>query len=140
MGKILCATRGGEESEATRAAAIELARRQNDSLVFFFVADLRFLDRIAAPVVVDVAAELEALGRFQLSVACEQAAVQQVGATSVVRRGNLETELCAVTNELGATLIVLGRPQGAGAVFDESAFASFAARIRARTGVEVCVL
>jgi nucleotide-binding universal stress UspA family protein len=137
MGKVLCATRGGEESEETRALAIDLARVRGDALVFLYVADPSFLDRIAAPVVVDVELELERMGRFQLALACEQAAEQGVAAEATVRHGHLHAELIAAARELSATLVVLGRPRGDASVFDEEALLSFAKRVRAETGAEV---
>ena len=139
MGIILCATRGGEESEKTQIAAIELARERGDTLVYLYVADPSFLNRIAAPVVVDIERELERMGRFQLALACEQAAAQGVEAQAVVRHGHLQVELIAAARELGATLVVLGRPRGEASVFDEEALLSFAARVRAETGAVVRV-
>ena len=140
MGKILCATRGGEESEETRALAIELARLRGDALVFLYVADASFLDRIAAPVVVDVEGELGRMGRFQLVLACEQAAEQGVTAEAAVRHGHLRNELIAAVRELCATLVVLGRPRGEASVFDEPALHACAECIRAESGVEVRIL
>lgn len=140
MGKILCATRGGEESEKTQAAAIALAREQGHELIFLYVADASFLDRIAAPVVVDVEAELARMGRFQLALAREQAAAQGVQAQTIVRHGHLQAELIAAARELGATLIVLGRPREGASVFDDEALALFATRLRAKTDAEVRVL
>jgi nucleotide-binding universal stress UspA family protein len=140
MGKILCATRGGEESEETQAKAIALAQEQGDELVFLYVADASFLDTIAAPLVVDVEAELHRMGRFQLAMACEQAAAQGVRAQAVLRHGHVQAELAAAARELGATLIVLGRPREGASVFDDEALRSFAARLRAETGAEVRIL
>jgi nucleotide-binding universal stress UspA family protein len=137
MGKILCATRGGEDSYQTQEAAIALAKERGDELVFLFVADASFLDRIAAPVVVDVDAELERMGRFEMAMACRQAAAQGVQAQIVVRHGRLRTELAAAALELGATLVVLGRPREATAVFHQDALASFAGALQAQTGAEV---
>jgi len=140
MGKILCATRGGEESEETRAWAIRLARLRGDALVFLYIADASFLDRIAAPVVVDVEKELERMGRFQLALACEQATEHGVAAEAIVRHGHLQAELIGAAREMGATLVVLGRPRGEASVFDEGALLAFAERIRAETGAEVRIL
>ncbi|MEA3339900.1 MAG: universal stress protein [Chloroflexota bacterium] len=46
MGKILCATRGGEASYRTQDAAIELAKERGDTLLFLYVVDLHFLDTV----------------------------------------------------------------------------------------------
>ncbi len=74
MGKILCATRGGEASYPTQDAVIALAKDQGDELVFLYVVDISFLNQMAAPVGVDVESRLEKLGRFQLVMAQERAA------------------------------------------------------------------
>jgi hypothetical protein len=80
MGRIVCATRGGADSQRTQQTAIALARESGDALVFLYVADDSFLDRLAAAVVVDVDAELEQMGWFQLALAKDQAAEQGVDA------------------------------------------------------------
>ncbi len=140
MGTILCATRGGEESRRTQQAAIALAKEKGDELVFLYVADASFLDRTAAPVVVDVEAELERMGRFQLTLAADQAAEEGVEARIMTRRGQLRTELVAAAQELSASVIVLGSPVEGTAVFDDDALQGLAAELRAKTGAEVCIL
>ena len=140
MGRILCATRGGEDSQRTQHAAIGLAKERGDELVFLYVADASFLDKTAAAVVVDVEAELDRMGRFQLALAQEQAAEQGVEAQIAIRHGHLRTELVAAARELGATCVVLGRPQGRAAVFDDADLEEFAAELEAKTWAEVMVL
>ncbi len=140
MGKILCATRGGEDSQRTQQAAIDLAKELGDELIFLYVADASFLDNIAAAVVVDVQAELDQMGRFQLAIAQEQAAEQGVDAQIAIRHGHLRTELVAAARELGIALIVLGRPQGRAAIFDEADLEEFAAELEAKTSAEVRIL
>jgi nucleotide-binding universal stress UspA family protein len=140
MGMILCATRGGEESQETQAGAIALAREQGHTLVFLYVADVSFLDRVAAPLVVDIEGELERLGRVQLALACEQAAAAGVEAQASVRHGHLQAEVVAAARDLGATLVVLGRPREGAPVFDDDALRSLATHLRAEIGVEVRVL
>lgn len=141
MGKILCATRGGEESEETQAGAIALAGERGDELIFLYVADVSFLNRIAAPLVVDVEAELDRMGRFQLAIASQQAAAKGVKSRAIVRHGRLRDELVAVAREVGATLVILGRPRAGSPVFDDDhSLRSFMARLAERTGAEVRVL
>jgi len=140
MGKILCATRGGEGSRQTQDGAIALAKERGDELFFFFVADVSFLSQTAAPLVVDVEAQLEKVGRFQLAMAQEQAAAQGIKAQAIVRRGHLRAELVAAVKELGVDTIVLGQPQDREAVFDDVALRTFAAGIESVTGAEVHIL
>jgi len=139
MGKILCATRGGEASYPTQDAVISLAKEQGDELVFLYVADISFLNQTAAPLVVDVESRLEKLGQFQLVMAQERAAAQGLAAQAIVRQGQLQAELVAVAQEIGATLIVLGRSLES-AAFEDAALQVFAADLQTETGVEVRIL
>lgn len=140
MGTILCATRGGEESHATQDAAIALAKQRGDGLAFLFVVDVSFLEKTAAPLVVDVESRLEKLGRFQLKMAQERAAEQGVMAEAIVRQGQLRAELIKVAREVPATLIVFGRPRKQTAVFEEHALQTFAADLQTETGIEVRII
>lgn len=140
MGKILCATRGGEASIQTQDAAIALAKERRDELVFLYVADVSFLNKTAAPLVVDVETELVRMDEFQLAMAQERATAQDTTAQVIVRRGHLRTELIAVTRELEATCIVLSRPIGKTAVFDEAALKTFVTELQAETGSEVWIV
>jgi nucleotide-binding universal stress UspA family protein len=140
VGKILCAIRGGEGSYPTQDAAIALAKEQGDELVFLYVVDVSFLNQTAAPLVVDVDAALEKMGRFQLAMAQERAAAQGVEAHTAVRTGRLRPELVTAATELGANLIVLGRPYGETAVFEEATLLAFAAILRSETGAQVRIL
>jgi len=140
MGMILCATRGGEASYPTQDAVIALAKEQDDELVFLYVADISFLNQTAAPLVVDVESRLEKLGQFQLVMAQERAAAQDIIAQTIVRKGHLRAELVSVAKEIGATLIVMGRSLGPDAAFEDLALQVFAADLQTETGVEVRIL
>ncbi len=142
MGKILCATRGGEASYRTQDAAIALSKERGDELIFLYVADYHFLDKMAAPIVVDVENEVVKMGEFLLLMAQERAAAQGVTARVIVRQGRLRAELVAVAEELEVDMIVLGRPlaRHRQAVFDDVALQAFATGLQAVTGAEVRVL
>jgi nucleotide-binding universal stress UspA family protein len=132
--------RGGEASYGTQDAAIALAKKRGDTLVFIYVADVGFLNQSAAPLVVDVYQRLVKLGQFQLAMAQERAAAQNVVDQTVVRRGQLRTELVNVAQEIGATLIVLGRPIEPTAFFAETALQEFVADLQTETGIEARIL
>jgi nucleotide-binding universal stress UspA family protein len=140
MRRILCATRGGEDSQPTQQAAIALAKEHGDELIFLYVADVSFLDDIAAAVVVDVESELEGMGRFQLLLAREQAAEQGVEAKIAICHGHLREELIRAVRNLQAGVVILGRPQQGTAVFDETDLQDFAAEVAEKTGAEVLIL
>lgn len=140
MGRILCATRGGEGSYRTQDAAAALARERGDDLLFIYIVDTSFLNQTAAPLVVDVEARLERMGLFQLTVAQERVAAQGVETQTLVRRGRLSTELAAAAREVGADLIVLGRPVNQGAVLTEATLQSLASFLEKEAGVKVLVV
>ena len=142
MGRILCATRGGEASRRTQDAAIALAKEQGDELIFLYVADSSFLNHTAAPLVIDVEARLVKMGEFQLLMAQERAAAQGISAQAIVREGKLRAELVGAARELEVDLIVLGHPvdQHKQAVFDETALQAFATSLQAITGTRVRIL
>lgn len=140
MGKILCATRGGEASYRTQDAAIALAKERGDTLLFLYVVDLRFLDKTAAPIVVDVENEVTKMGQFLLLMAKERAAEQSVAADTICRKGKFREELKKAAREEGVSLVVLGRPAGEESVFKLASLEAFAAEIEAETGVETVIV
>ena len=142
MGKILCATRGGEASHRPQDAAIALAKKQGDELIFLYVADSSFLNQTAAPLVVDVESRLVKMGEFLLLMAQERAAAQGISAQTIVREGRLRAELVGAARELEVDLIVLGRSvdRHQQAIFDETALQAFAISLQMITGAEVRIL
>ncbi|MFQ6058386.1 MAG: universal stress protein [Anaerolineae bacterium] len=140
MGKILCATRGGEASYRTQDAAIALAKERGDELVFLYVVDLTFLEKTAAPIVVDIEGGIGKMGEFLLAMAQERAARQGVEAQTICREGRVRQEIKAAAVEEGATLVVLGRPAGETSAFIPEALQSFADEIQRETGVEVVIV
>jgi nucleotide-binding universal stress UspA family protein len=141
MGKILCATRGGEASYRTQDAAIALAKEQDDELLFLFVVDTHFLDKAGRAVRPDVVAEeLSHMGEFLLAMAQERAQEQGVAAHYLLRRGEFQDELKATAREEGVDLVVLGQPAGTGSAFVPADLQAFAAKIEAETGVEAVIV
>jgi nucleotide-binding universal stress UspA family protein len=142
MGRILCATRGGEASRRTQDAAIALAKERGDELIFLYVADSSFLNRTAAPLVIDVASRLVKMGEFQLLMAQERAAAQGVSAQTIVREGKLRAEMVGAARNLEIDLIVLGRSvdRHQQAIFDETGLQAFATSLQTITGAEVRIL
>ncbi|MFN2218937.1 MAG: universal stress protein [Anaerolineae bacterium] len=142
MGRILCATRGGEASRRTQDAAIALAKERGDELIFLYVADSSFLNNTAAPLVIDVGSRLVKMGEFQLLMAQERAAAQGVAAQTLVREGKLRAELVGAARELEVDLIVLGHPvdRHEQAIFDETGLQALATSLQTITGAKVRIL
>ena len=140
MGKILCATRGGEASYITQDKVIALAKQRGDELLFLFVVDTHFLDKTAAPIVVDVENDIAEMGEFLLLMAKERAAKENVESATLIRDGEVFEELEKAAIEEGVSLVVLGRPIGEESVFKLADLERLAERIETDTGIQVRVL
>ena len=110
MSFILCATRGGEASYDTQDKAIELAKELGHKLLFLYVVDLHFLDKTAAPVVVDIEVEVKEMGEFLLLMAKERAAKHNVDAETICRKGTAREEIIKIARQENIELVVLGKP------------------------------
>jgi nucleotide-binding universal stress UspA family protein len=140
VGKILCATRGGEQSYRTQDEAIELAKERGDTLLFLYVVDLRFLDTVAGAGVVDTKQEMIQMGEFLVLMARERAAEQGVAAETMVRVGGLEEELKNAACEQDVSLVVMGEPAEGESVFELADLTSCAARIEREADVETRIV
>ena len=139
MGLIICATRGGEASIPTQERAIREAKERSDELVFLYVVDSTFLNKTAAAVVVNVEDELSDMGEFILAMAVERASEQGVSASAITRKGVVREVLPEVTKELGAEVIVLGRPVGGTGRFDLDEFSEYADQLAEESNAEVII-
>ncbi len=137
MGKIICATRGGEASRKTEDRAIELAKERGDELVFLYVVDISFLETTAQAIVVDIEGGMEKMGGFILAVVQERAEAQGVTARAIHRRGRVREEIPAAILEEEADTLVMGRPAEGEGVFAQRGVSPFVQMLEAETGVEV---
>ena len=140
MGKILCATRGGEGSYRAQDEAIALAKVHDDELVFLYVVDMHFLDKTSGAGVVDVESELTKMGEFLLLMAQRRARKEGVYAQTVSYTGAVREQIKRAAKEEQATLIVLGRPSGDASMFELPGVRTFADEIEEETGVETRVV
>jgi nucleotide-binding universal stress UspA family protein len=142
MSKIICATRGGEPSYRTQDKAIALAKERGDTLIFLYVVDLHFLDKMAGSGIVDAEQEMTKMGEFLLLMAKERAAAQGIEAQTISRTGEVREEVQKAACEEGASLIVMGQPgDGDGeSVFQLVDLETCAAEIESETGVETRIV
>src|SRR4030065_1387185 len=118
MGVILCATRGGEASLETQDAAIALAKQAGDELIFIYVYDVEFLPHANYAWREDlVAAELNRMPEFLMTMAVDRAKAQGLSSRSVIREGEFRAELLSALQDEKARLLILGRPGEAGGSF-----------------------
>ena len=110
MKTVLFPTRGGPASYPNRDRVIALAKEEEARLIFMYVADVRFLNLVMSPVLVDIEAEIEEMGEFMLAMAQERASEESVEADIIVRRGIFREALTTTIDETGADVVVLGAP------------------------------
>ena len=140
MGIILCATRGGEASHRTQNEAITLAKERGDSILFLYVVDLHFLDKTAAPIVVDIEDEMGDMGEFLLMMAVERASEQGVEARTTRRVGKVRKEIKRSAVIECVSLVVLGKPAGKESAFQMEDLVTFAKEIEQETGIETIIV
>lgn len=142
MTTILCPTRGGEQSFPNQDRAIAIAKERGAELLFLYVSDIKFLERLASPILVlgDVQAELDEMGEFMLMMAQERAENQGIHADTVVRRGSFSGALADVIEERNVTTLVLGSPVEGTASTTTSYLESLIQELTEKTGVEIILL
>jgi len=140
MGIILCPTRGGPASYSTQDKAIALAKERGDTLLFLYVVNLHFLDKTAAPIVVDVGDEVQEMGEFMLLMAKERAEEQGVEVNTITRKGEVREETKNVAVEEGVSLVIFGRPAGEESAFQLAELEKFATEFERETGIEIVIV
>jgi nucleotide-binding universal stress UspA family protein len=141
MGKILCATRGGEAGILTQIAAIARAKETNDALVFLYIYDMEFLAHANYVLNPDVVSdELDHMAEFLMTMAVERAKQKGIQASYLIRQGDFDSELASVAKEEEATLVILGRPGDEESRFALENLKELAERLQTETGIEFCVL
>lgn len=140
MTTILFPTRGGEASYPNQDRVIALCKEEDARLVFMYVADVRFMNLMARPAVVDLQDELEEMGAFMLAMAKERAAGHDVQAETIVRRGVFRQAVKEVIAEEGVTLLAIGAPTEATGVTTPTYRQSLIRELIEETAIDVVVL
>ena len=112
MPGIVCAIRGGPDSQPTIDKAISLARETNFPIYFLYVVNLDFLSRTESSRTSTLSDELEHMGEFILLAAQEKAKAQKVTTEGVIKHGKVDEEIVGLTKQIQADYVVLGLPQG----------------------------
>ncbi|MFC1853306.1 universal stress protein [candidate division CSSED10-310 bacterium] len=141
MSSIVCAVRGGPESENTIKTALSLAREKGLPLHFLYVVNLDFLSNVTGGHVQTVSKEMRELGKFILEMAVTQAEEVGVQAISHIRQGKVHLQLINLCQELRTGYVVLGktRQRGEGLRQPRRFVRTYGETIKAETGAEVVV-
>jgi nucleotide-binding universal stress UspA family protein len=139
MTGIVCAIRGGPDSQPTIDRAVELAQETKLRLYFLYVVNLDFLTHTSRSRVDTITSEMEQMGEFILLAAKSQADTAGVQAEGVIRHGQVGEEIIDLCKTKDADYAVLGQPQGEPEedVFTHERLAEFSKRIEAESGAKV---
>jgi nucleotide-binding universal stress UspA family protein len=129
---IICAVRGGPESQVTANNATDLALKAEAKLTFFHIVDPGCLD--CGDIARSSAAYREYLEKAESAMHILRAQAQQRGVTHVdliLREGDTRQELCQLAVETDAELMVLGHPSSDSerSVFSQHEFHEFLAEL-----------
>ena len=139
MSGILCAIRGGPSSQVTVAQAVSLAQQTELPLHFLYVVNLDFLARTTSSRTRTISEEMRQMGESILLTAEAQAEEQGIGSQTIVRQGDVRSQIVDVCHELGVDYLVLGRPQSQEEenVFTQAQIKEFVDNLEEQTGAKV---
>jgi nucleotide-binding universal stress UspA family protein len=110
MPGIICAIRGGPASQPTIDKSISLAKESGQTIYFLYVINLDFLTHSGGGRIGHISEEMKEMGEFILLAAQEQAREHDLCAEMVTAEGKVIEEIIALSLEIEADYIVLGRP------------------------------
>lgn len=141
MSGIVCALRGGPDSQPTIQTATDLAKETNQTVYFLYVVNLDFLTYTSTSRVHVAAQEMRQMGEFILLTAQAQAEEKGVKAEGVVRQGQVSKEIINLCHEVKAEYVILGHPRGHDEVdvFTHERLDRFAHRIEQESGAKTVI-
>ncbi|MCD6424880.1 MAG: universal stress protein [Anaerolineales bacterium] len=141
MKTILYPTRGGQTSYLNQDAVIKLAMEGKAKLIFLYVSNVHFLEKLGYVSYTKVVEEeLEELGEFLLAMACERAGNAGWKAEAVVRQGVFLEAVNEVIQEHQVDTLVIGAPGSTHAVTTTDFLQNLIQKIKETHQIEVLVI
>ena len=141
MKTILYPTRGGQTSYPNQDAVIALAKEGNAKLIFLYVSNVQFLEKLGYVSHTEVVQEeLEEMGEFLLAMACERAEKAGWKAEAVVRQGVFLEAVNEVISEHQVDTFVIGAPGSTHAVTTTDFLQNLIQEIKEINQIEVLVI
>lgn len=135
---VVCAIRGGLDSQSTIAKAVDLAREKDLTIHFLYVISQEWLPDSDQGRSEDLSGHLRQMADAVLARAQALANSHGVDAQSSVRHGDVEQEIAKVCRGEQASYLVLNAPQAKeGNVFTPKRLAEFAKELERDTGARV---
>lgn len=141
MKTILYPTRGGQTSYLNQDAVIEFAKEENAKLIFLYVSNVQFLEKLGHVRHGNVVEEeLEDLGEFLLTMACERARKADWKAEACVRQGAFLEAVNEVIQEKQVDTLIIGAPGSTHAVTTMSFLQNLIQSIKEIHHIEILVI
>mgnify|MGYP006278667847 CR=1 FL=1 len=139
MAGIVCAIRGGPDSQSTIEASINLARETGGTIHFLYVVNLDFLTLSTSSKTDRIREDMRGMGEFILIDAQDKALRQGTRAETVVSDGDVIDQIIALAKEKNARYVVLGTPvsEKENNLFTRNKSQAAAERISSETQAEV---
>jgi len=137
---ILCPTRGGKDSYPNQDRAIALAKERGLGVLFLYITNVEFLDRTAAPKLIDIEDKMDEMGEFLLAMAQERAEKANVVVSTLLKHGHFREVLIEVIEDNPITAVVLGSSAGGTGVVTTDYIEDLVDEIGTKTGVEFIVV
>lgn len=141
MVGIICAIRGGPNSQPTIRLAINTAKQYDIPVTFLYVVNLDFLEHSSQSRSTVIEKEMRSMGEFICLKAQIEASREGVQAYVSVREGKVSEEIISLCNEINADFVILGRPQRETAVnvFSKERLNKFIQLIETETNAKVII-
>lgn len=139
---VLCAVRGGAQSQITIDRAVQVAQEREARLVLLYVVDAEFLGYATVGRLSVILRELRSTGEFMMVILERRIESQGVDVQSVVRTGDVRRQILESIRWQDADLLVIGHPiKSPGTnTFTAKSLSQFVEEIEEKTGVEVVVV
>lgn len=140
MSGIVCAIRGGPDSQRAIDYAIKFAEENDIRLYFLYVVNLVYLRSTSTKRLNNIAMEYHRMGEFILLMAQARAASRGVRADNFVRRGNVSEKIVDICKETQAKHLVMGMPCNQESYFVEETLGKFVKTIEAQCNITVKIV
>jgi hypothetical protein len=140
MTKLLCPTRGGEESYKNQDAAIALAKEKGCDILFLYVANIDFLLYRRSHRTMDfVQDNMDEMGEFLLTMAQERAEKENIAAITTVKHGIFSNVLLETITEEEICALFLGSAVGTRGHTTPKYMQNLVSLIQEKTGLEIFI-
>ena len=151
INTIICATKGSKGCKNAEDKAIELAKENNSKLIFLYVIDIKFMEKIRGGgewTEDDAVSGLKNIGSVILEIAKEKAVEKGISPGNVLtekRKGDIISLIKSLVEEKNVNLVIIGHPETDVGflerhLLNKEGVESFVKRLKAEIGCEVIIV